>query len=53
MVLAKTKLRGLKNYKLKTVVTHLNIPLDNAHRAVHDATATAEAFIKLADNEMM
>ena len=49
MFLAKTKLPGLKNYKLKTVATALNINLDNAHRAVYDAIATAEVFIKLSD----
>ena len=51
MVLARTKLRGLKNYKLKTVVEKLNVPLENAHRAVNDAIATAEAFIKLVDSD--
>ena len=51
MVLAKTKLKGLKNYKLKTVVEKLNVPLENAHRAVNDAIATAEAFIKLVDSD--
>lgn len=51
MVLAKTKLKGLKNYKLKTVVAELIIPLENAHRAINDAIATAEAFIKLVDSD--
>lgn len=51
MVLAKHKLKGLKNYKLKTVVTHLGVSLENAHRAVHDAIATAEAFVKLVDSD--
>ncbi|MBR6779158.1 MAG: 3'-5' exoribonuclease [Clostridia bacterium] len=45
--IAKRKLPGLKNYKLGTVVEALNIVLDNAHRAIHDATATAKVFIKL------
>ena len=45
--LAKKYLPGLKNYKLGTVVEKLNISLENAHRAVHDATATAKVFIKL------
>ncbi len=45
--MAKTKLPGLKNYKLGTVVERLNIILDNAHRAINDATATAKVFIKL------
>ncbi len=45
--MARTKLPGLKNYKLGTVVDRLNIILDNAHRAINDATATAKVFIKL------
>lgn len=43
---AKAKL-FLPNYKLGTVVDHLGVNLNNAHRALHDATATAEAFLKL------
>ena len=45
--MARAKLPGLKNYKLSTVVDKLNIVLDNAHRAINDATATAKVFIKL------
>lgn len=44
---AREKLTGLPNYKLKTLVSHLGITLDNAHRALYDATATAEAFLAL------
>lgn len=51
MVLAQQKLKGLKNYKLKTVAAALDVSLENAHRAVHDAIATAEAFIKLVDSD--
>ncbi|MBO5955095.1 MAG: 3'-5' exoribonuclease [Clostridia bacterium] len=47
MVMAREKLPGLKNYKLGTIVEKLGIVLDNAHRAIHDATATAKAFIKM------
>lgn len=43
---AKSKL-FLPNYKLGTVVAHLGITLNNAHRALFDATATAEAFLRL------
>ena len=43
---AKAKL-FLPNYKLGTVVSNLGITLNNAHRALFDATATAEAFLKL------
>ena len=35
------------NYKLGTVVKALNITLENAHRALADAYATAKVFIKL------
>ncbi len=45
--MARKKLPGLKNYKLGTVVEKLKIVLDNAHRAINDATATAKVFIKL------
>ena len=45
--MARAKLPGLKNYKLATVVDKLNIVLENAHRAINDATATAKVFIKL------
>ena len=37
--------------KLKTVADYLNVNLKNAHRAYHDAYATAEIFLKL--NELM
>lgn len=43
---AKDKL-FLPNYKLGTVVAKLGISLTKAHRALYDATATAEAFLKL------
>jgi len=47
--LAQFGVKGVKNYKLKTVAEKLGVTLDNAHRAVFDALATAEVFIKLAD----
>lgn len=47
MDIAKKKLPGLKNYKLGTIVEKLGIVLENAHRAVNDATATAKVFVKL------
>lgn len=48
MEMARQKLPGLKNYKLGTIVEKLGIVLENAHRAIHDATATAKVFLKLA-----
>jgi DNA polymerase III epsilon subunit family exonuclease len=49
-VIAKNKLKGLHNYKLTTVAKHLNIALENAHRAVFDAVATGEVMVKLLEN---
>lgn len=40
---------GVKNYKLGTIAAKLGVVLDNAHRAVYDAQATAEVFLKLAN----
>ena len=48
--MSRSKIGGLKNYKLGTIVAHLGIVLENAHRAVNDATATAKVFIKLMQN---
>lgn len=50
LFLAREYLKGMKNYKLGTIAEYLGVKLDNAHRAVFDALATAEVFIKLADN---
>ena len=49
--LAAKNVKGLKNYKLKTVAEHFGVSLKNAHRAYHDAYATAEVYLKL--HEMM
>lgn len=47
--LAQKYVKGVKNYKLGTIASHLGVTLDNAHRAVYDALATAEVFIKIAE----
>ena len=47
--LAQKYIPGMKNYKLKTVAERFGVSLKNAHRAYHDAYATAEVFIKLTD----
>lgn len=44
---AQKYVHGVKNYKLGTIASKLGVVLDNAHRAVYDAMATAEVFIKL------
>ncbi len=40
---------SLKSHKLNLVAKHLNVNLVNHHRAVDDATATAEIFLKILD----
>ena len=47
LILARNKLRGLRNYKLGTVAKALDVSLENAHRALDDTIATAKIFIKL------
>ncbi len=37
----------LKSHKLSSVCKHLGVSLKNAHRAVHDARATAQALAKM------
>ena len=44
--LAKTLFPELKNFKLDTVCERLDVSLENHHRAVDDAGATAEIFIR-------
>lgn len=46
--LAQKYVHGVRNYKLGTIAEKLGVTLDNAHRAVYDALATAEVFIKIA-----
>ena len=48
--MARQYIKGLKNYKLKTVTESMGILLNNAHRAYFDAAATAKVFIKLSEN---
>ncbi|MBR2391510.1 MAG: ribonuclease H-like domain-containing protein [Clostridia bacterium] len=48
--LAQKYVHGVRNYKLGTIAEKLGVLLENAHRAVFDALATAEVFLKLAPN---
>ena len=47
VLLAQFVIPNLHNYKLDTLCKHLGVSLENHHRAVDDAGATADAFIKL------
>ncbi|SHJ44293.1 PolC-type DNA polymerase III [Tepidibacter formicigenes] len=49
IALAKELLPNLKRYKLNIVAKELNVSLENHHRAVDDAEATSEIFIKFLD----
>ncbi len=46
VAMSRKKLK-LKNNKLGTVCAHFNVSLVGAHRAINDALATAQIFIKL------
>ena len=47
VLLSQFLIPALHNYKLDTLTKHLNVVLDNHHRAVDDAEATAHIFLKL------
>lgn len=47
LMLSKYLLHDLPNHKLDTLCEHFNVDLTNHHRAIDDATATAEVFLKM------
>lgn len=47
LALVRQKVPSLPNYKLSSAVKALNVTLEEAHRALNDAIATAKVFIKL------
>lgn len=47
LILARCMFPNLHNFKLDTISKHLNVLLENHHRAVDDAKATADAFLKM------
>lgn len=49
VAVARALLPDLKRYKLDTVAKRLGVSLENHHRAVDDAGATAEIFIRMAE----
>ncbi len=49
LMLARCIYPELKNHRLDTLTKHLKVVLENHHRAVNDAKATADAFIKMLD----
>lgn len=51
LILARCLYPELANHKLNTLTKHLNIVLEHHHRAVDDAKATADIFIKMLADE--
>ena len=47
LALSRAVFPSLKSHKLNLVAKHLDVSLDNHHRAVDDATATANIFFKI------
>ena len=47
LTLARLYMRELKSKRLESVAKEFSIPLDNAHRAVHDAEATGRILIAM------
>lgn len=45
--LAKKKLPDMKSYALETLSSYCEVPFEGAHRALNDACATREVFLKL------
>ena len=50
LVLGRCLYTELNNHRLDTLTKHLHIVLDNHHRAVDDAKATADIFVKMLEN---
>ena len=49
LMLARCIYPNLHNHKLDTLTKHLGVILENHHRAVDDAKATADIFVKMLD----
>ncbi len=47
LILARCMYPELPNFRLDTLARRLNVILDNHHRAVDDAKATADAFVRM------
>ena len=46
--LAQRRMEELRSHKLESVAEALGVPLDNAHRASHDAEACGRVFVEIA-----
>lgn len=50
LMLARCLYPELPNFRLNTLSKHLQVMLENHHRAVDDAKATADVFVKMIEN---
>lgn len=50
LMLARCLYPELPNFRLNTLSRHLQVMLENHHRAVDDAKATADVFVKMLEN---
>lgn len=48
LTLSQRRMTDLKVHKLSEVARHLGVPLDNAHRATHDAEACGRVLVEMA-----
>ncbi len=49
LAISREMFEGYENHKLGTIAANLEIELENAHRAINDARATAKVFIKMCE----
>ena len=49
LVVSREMFEEFENHKLGTIAKNLKIELENAHRAINDARATAKVFIKMCE----
>lgn len=47
MILAKRRLKGIKDYKLRTIAENLSVELSEQHRALEDCYITYRVYMKL------
>jgi DNA polymerase-3 subunit epsilon len=50
LALAQRQMTDMRSFKLEAVAAKLGVPLDNAHRASHDAECCGRVFIEIARN---
>ena len=50
LYLARKEVKGAKNFKLSSICKRMGVSLEGAHRAINDATATAELLKLISDN---